>query len=198
MARTRNESLHQQRRDEILRAAARVFKAKGFHLARTEEICVEAQMSAGTVFRHFPDKRAMISAIAEIEAEHYQRELQRLASKEGLQWLARITESDFAEMMRPTPFDLGTDSWLELARDPAGKEQLLAFDKKLRASLVKVLTRGQSEGWVRESLDPRGGANLILSMFTGLTFDLEMGFSIERRPTARALADFFRTFVLKR
>ena len=35
MARPKNEELHQQRREEILLAAARTFKRCGFHAART-------------------------------------------------------------------------------------------------------------------------------------------------------------------
>ncbi|WP_244106837.1 TetR/AcrR family transcriptional regulator [Burkholderia cenocepacia] len=71
MARTRNENLHQQRRAQILTAAARVFKAKGFHGARTEDICAAADMSAGAVFRYFADKREMIDAIISVEVERY-------------------------------------------------------------------------------------------------------------------------------
>ena len=56
MARPKNEKLEIQRREEILQAAARVFRAKGFHLARTEDICTEAETS-GVI--------AALSAIAE-------------------------------------------------------------------------------------------------------------------------------------
>lgn len=195
MARTRDEGLHEQRRDEILRAAARVFKAKGFHGARTEDICAEAGLSAGTVFRHFPDKRAMITAISEVEFEHYQREIRRLATKDSLQAMAHITESELAELVCPTDFDLGADTWLELSRDPESRQRMLAFDKKLRASVAKELARGQAEGWVRASLDPRGAANLILAMFSGLSFDHAVGVPIERATTS-ALADFFGTYIL--
>ena len=196
MPRTKDTCLHDQRKEEILRAAACVFKAKGFHLARTEDICAEAALSAGTVFRHFPNKRAMITAIAEIEFERYQQEIQRLATKEGLQWMTRITAAELSELLRPTAFDLGADSWLELARDVEGKRRLLAFDKKLRATLVQELARGQAEGWVRKSLDPIGAANVILAVFSGLDFDHEIGATIEPEATARALADLFRNFII--
>ena len=196
MPRTKDTSLHDQRREEILRAAACVFKAKGFHLARTEDICAEAALSAGTVFRYFPNKRAMIMAIAEIEFERYKQEISLLATKDGLQWLTRITAAELSELLRPTAFDLGADSWLELARDAEGKKRLLAFDKKMRATLAQELARGQAEGWVRKSLDPIGAANVILAVFSGLDFDHDIGATIELRATARALADLFRNFIL--
>lgn len=195
MPRVKDDSLHQQRQEEILLAAARVFKAKGFHAARTEDICAEAGLSAGTVFRHFADKRAMIVAIAQSELEQYQHEMRRLATKQGLQWLTQITERELSELLRPTAYDLSADSWLELARDAEGSKQVLAMDKKLRATLAAVLARGQKEGWVRATLEPRGAANLIMAMFSGLAFDQEIGAQIDASATAAALSDMFRHFL---
>jgi AcrR family transcriptional regulator len=196
MPRTKDEALHEQRRDEILRAAARVFKARGFHGARTEDICAEAGLSAGTVFRHFPDKRAMIDAIAEIEFEHYKDEVRRFATKEGLSRLTRITGRELVELLAPTDYDLGADAWLELARQPESRKRLLAFERKLRAALAQELARGQAEGWVRKSLDARGAATLVVAVFTGLEFDREIGLTFEPGATAKAIADLFRSFVL--
>ena len=198
MARTKDETLHAERRAAILKAAASVFKAKGFHLARTEDICVEANLSAGTVFRHFPDKRAMIMAIAEIEFEHFNRELRRLMNKEGLQWLTRITGVELTDLLRPTIYDLGSDSWLELARDAQGKRRILALDKKLRTTLSHELARGQTEGWVRKSLEVKGTATVIMAVFSGLNFDREIGAAIDPNATARALGDLFRNFIVVR
>jgi AcrR family transcriptional regulator len=196
MARTKDEALLEQRREEILRAAARVFKAKGFHLARTEDICAEAGLSAGTVFRHFRDKRAMINAIAEMELEHYKDEIRRIATKTELERLTRITASELDALMRPTEFDLGADSSLELACDVASRKRVLTFEKKLRVALAQELARGQAEGWVRKSLDCRGTATVILAVFTGLAFDQEIGAAFESGPTAKALADLFRKFIV--
>lgn len=195
MPRVKDDTLHQKRQEEILLAAARVFKAKGFHAARTEDICAEAGLSAGTVFRHFPDKRAMITAIAERELEQYQHEVQRLATKEGLQWLTRITDKDLSELLSPTVYDLGSDSWLELVRDEAGRKQLLAVDKKLRATLAAELARGQKEGWVRKSLEPQGVANVILAVFSGLAQDQEIGARTGTPATVAALSDLFSHFI---
>jgi len=195
MARTKDDSLHEKRQEEILLAAARVFKTKGFHAARTEDICAEAGLSAGTVFRHFPDKRAMITAIAGRELEQHQREVKRLATREGLQWLTRITETELSELLCPTIYDLGADSWLELVRDEAGRKQLLAVDKKLRATLAAELSRGQQEGWVRKSLEPQGAANVILALFSGLALDQEIGARTGTAATAAALSDLFSHFI---
>src|ERR1700704_4475925 len=53
------------RRDEILEAAGRCFVRSGFHQTSMQEICAEAGMSAGNLYRYFPSKEAIIAGIAE-------------------------------------------------------------------------------------------------------------------------------------
>jgi len=195
MSRTKDQALYAQRQHEILQAAARVFKTKGFHLARTEEICAEAKLSPGTLFRHFPDKRAMIRAIAEIEFQNFRTEFQQIATREGILWLTRVSATDLAELLQPRGFQLGADTWLELARDPEGRVRLAALDTELRDALANELRRGQIQGWVRQNLDCSGAANIVLALFAGLSFDAEIGLGIDLESTARAMRDLFRGFL---
>src|SRR5436309_12566825 len=53
------------RRDEILSAAQRCFVRSGFHQASMQEICAEAGVSPGNLYRYFPSKEAIIAGIAE-------------------------------------------------------------------------------------------------------------------------------------
>lgn len=196
VARTKDEQLHKRRRKDILLAAARVFKAKGFHLARTDDICAEAGLSAGTVFRYFETKQHMIEAIAQIELESYQGAWRTLACKSGLEWLGKLTEEGLKDLLRPTEYDLSADSWLELARHEAGRAQLLEFDNQLRTTLTRELKRGQKAGWVRPSLCCAGTANILLAIFTGLQFDTEISGKVDTAATARALADLVSNHLL--
>lgn len=198
MPRVKDPHLHHQRCEEILLAAARVFKVKGFHAARTEDICAEARLSAGTVFRHFKTKQEMITAIAHSEFDSYRKALELLASKDGLEWLCNLTEEGMEELLRPTVFDLGSDSWLELARNPTSRPQLLEFDSHLRATLTRELVNGQEAGWVRPQLNAPGAANILLSIISGLDFDGEIGARLDHAATAHALADLVTNFILIR
>lgn len=53
------------RRTEILDAAERCFARSGFHRASMQDICGEAQMSPGNLYRYFPSKEALIAGICE-------------------------------------------------------------------------------------------------------------------------------------
>src|SRR5215470_218198 len=57
--------LQSDRRAEILAAAQRCFVRSGFHGASMQEICAEAGMSPGNLYRYFPSKEALIAGIAE-------------------------------------------------------------------------------------------------------------------------------------
>ena len=198
MARTRDEALHATRRQDILAAAARVFKAKGFHLARTEDICTEAGLSAGTLFRHFPDKRSMIAAIADDEFERLLSEIAQLSTKEGILWLTQITAEELEQLIEPKGFELGTDSWLELARDGEGRKRLLAVDQTLRQMISRQLEQGMAEGWIRDSVDSDGTAAILLALFSGLQLGSEVGLAVNTKATACAIADLFGGLLVSR
>ena len=197
MARTKDEHLHAQRRLQILQAASQEFKAKGFHGARTEDICAGAGLSAGTVFRYFASKEDIISTIAELEIEAYRNWIKLLATKEGLLWMARLDAQGLAELLAPTQFDLGADSWLELYRHPQYRDRMIEQDQALRASFAAALRAGQRDGWIRSELEASGAVNIISAVFSGLMFDQQTNQKLGLAATAAAIADLFRCFILQ-
>ncbi len=53
-------SAQDQRRVQILDAARACFASAGFHGASMHQICAEARMSPGALYRYFPSKDAII------------------------------------------------------------------------------------------------------------------------------------------
>lgn len=174
MARPKNETLHQERRLQILRAAAGVFRAKGFHAARTEEICSAAGMSAGTVFRYFRDKEEIIATIAEKEFESYQEINKTLFTREGVLTLANISSKELEEMWDPTGMGLGLDSWLELYRSDRFAAECKAKDVAMRTQLAASLRVGQAEGWVRPERDADEAALILMALFSGIMVEHQL------------------------
>ena len=196
MARPKNEKLETQRREEILQAAARVFRAKGFHLARTEDICIEAETSAGTLFRYFKSKKEIIEAIVEAEMKGNDEDLLALIQRQAVEKLGTLTASGLQEMLQPSGYGLATESWLELSRHPEGRKELVALSAKQEAALAALLTQGQAEGWVRPGLNTRGAASLLLILYTGVQFDADLGMNIDYDASAQAISDLINSFIL--
>ena len=53
------------RRGEVLRSAARLFRRKGFHATSTRDIAAAAGMQSGSPFYHFKSKGALLFAVME-------------------------------------------------------------------------------------------------------------------------------------
>ena len=53
------------RRQEVLRSAARLFRRKGFHATSTRDIAAAAGMRSGSPFYHFKSKGALLYAVME-------------------------------------------------------------------------------------------------------------------------------------
>jgi AcrR family transcriptional regulator len=53
-----------QTRDRILQAAQRLFAAQGFDGTTTRDLAAAASVAEGTLFRHFPNKKAILVEVA--------------------------------------------------------------------------------------------------------------------------------------
>ena len=58
------------RRHQILEAASSCFARRGFHQCTMHDICAEAQLSPGAVYRYFHSKEEIIEAMCEESARH--------------------------------------------------------------------------------------------------------------------------------
>src|SRR5262245_49153607 len=68
----------EERRAAILRAVRRVFADKGFDGTTTRELAEAARVSEGLLFKHFPNKEALFTAMqlsccTEEDQERYER-----------------------------------------------------------------------------------------------------------------------------
>jgi len=53
----------EERRSAIIHAVRRVFAEKGFHGTTTRELALAAGVSEALLFKHFPNKEALFSAM---------------------------------------------------------------------------------------------------------------------------------------
>jgi AcrR family transcriptional regulator len=52
-----------EKRDAILAAALELFAERGFHGTSVPEIAERARVGAGTIYRYFPSKEALVNAL---------------------------------------------------------------------------------------------------------------------------------------
>ena len=91
------------RRQQILEAAFSCFSRQGFHQTRMADICREAQLSPGTVYRYFRSKEEII----EVSCQECQQRQDALveAAKDGkntLEVLDQLIDYGFGMLEDPT------------------------------------------------------------------------------------------------
>lgn len=196
MARPRNDELAAERRQQILAAAARVFRSKGLHAARMEEICAEAELSPGTVYRHFDSKDEVIVAIVEAEFEHHTNLTRTfLGSPEGIETILNCDMQALGKLLMRGPFDVGMEIWLELERNPRLMKIAARADEVVRTEMADALKKAQSRKLVRSDLDVKGAVDILSAFVTGLQVDYEFNPELDLRRTAKAVSDMLTRYL---
>ena len=160
----RRDAQHQR----ILAAAMACFSRTGFHSASMNEICREAGMSAGNLYRYFPSKDSIIEALAEEERIRNSAFFQALEDAEdpvaglidiGLNYLNDAASREFR---------LCTEVLAEAQRNPRISEMFQKNIAQAREALGKALTRGVENGQVEASLDIEMTVKIIMALGDGL------------------------------
>ena len=168
MPRLADPALPERRRAQILQAARACFRERGFRDATIEEICAEARMSPGALYRYFGSKADIVAAIAIEARAEAEAELDRLASHDGLiDGLARMARIFFEAFDSDADAALFADIWAEAARDPVLAKTLRERDQAARARLAAVIGNALSAGVAHPALDPPDAADVLLAALEG-------------------------------
>nr|PPQ62228.1 TetR/AcrR family transcriptional regulator [Streptomyces sp. QL37] len=160
-------------REQIIEAARALFAERGPDVP-TEEVARRAGVGTGTLYRRFPDRQALISAVAS-DGFHRVVAIARTAEDEEPDaWgaLTRFVHQAGAELRLATWLSVWfASAWAELQEDPE--------NRRLRQILLKILDRivrrAQSDGDMRPDVDTGDVALLIALLFRpipGLRTDL--------------------------
>ncbi|MFF9578982.1 TetR/AcrR family transcriptional regulator [Streptomyces rubiginosohelvolus] len=169
-------------REQIIAAARELFAERGPDVP-TEEVARRACVSTGTLYRRFPDRKALISAVA-LDGFHRVVAIARTAEDEepdAWQALTRFVHQASTELRLATWLSVWfASTWADLQEDPE--------NHRLRHILLKILDRlvhsAQSAGDMRPDADTGDLALLVallLRPIPGLHTELS------RRSAERAL-----------
>jgi AcrR family transcriptional regulator len=163
-----NVQRQSDRRAEILEAAERCFARSGFHQASMQEICAEAGMSPGNLYRYFPSKEAIIAGIAESNraeaAADFAAVIQGDDFFSGFAALARhyLVERTADEIA------LCAEIMTESRRNPEIARIYQAIDKDVKAGLVEVLRSAAARGEISPDLEFERIVIVLLAIGDGI------------------------------
>jgi AcrR family transcriptional regulator len=163
-----NTQLQSDRRAEILAAAQRCFVRSGFHGASMQEICAEAGMSPGNLYRYFPSKESLIAGIAERDRAEVAQEFASVDLSHGFfAVLEGMARHHFAE--RPDEqVKLCTEVMAEARRHPEIERIHTAFDADVKKWLVDLFRAGAERGDIPKDVDFGAVVDMLMIIADGL------------------------------
>ena len=157
------------RSNEIVDAAAACFLRKGFHQSTMQDICAEAQLSPGAIYRYFASKDEIMRAVIERNTERWTEvvEHSKQLSPEpgavlwaiGQYFFQRFHEPDFEQRV-----GMEIECRPEILRDPELRGALRTQMQTVR-SLIAGLVRAQ---YGDADIDAESMVNLFMAIYTGL------------------------------
>lgn len=158
------------RRAEILAAAQGCFAKSGFHQTSMQEICAEAQMSPGNLYRYFPSKEAIIAGIAEQNradaAQSFAAVMQSPKFFEGLAQLARH------HLVDRTAEEVGlcAEIMAESRRNPAVARIFQDIERDVKDRMAAMLRHAADRGEIAAGLDHEAVATALMVLADGMSW----------------------------
>lgn len=169
MARHADPALPERRRTQILDAARACFRERGFRLTTIEDVCAEARISPGALYRYFDSKADIIAAIALDARAEAEAMLDRVNDSEGLvDGLAELARVFFETFDGDGDAALLADIWAEAARDQMLAKALLSREQAAIGRLVLAIERAQRAGAIYPALPPAEAAEALISGLEGM------------------------------
>ncbi len=169
MARKFDPDLSEARRKQILAATARCVLRKGFHQTSMQDICAEAAMSPGGVYRYFEGKEAIIVAMAEEERRDNQEIIDELKQTRDPVGSLRVIFFELLKFFADESYGrLALELHAEGARNKSVWNLLARNERELKEALIAALDRGQKAGKITPELPSPALAQVILAMIDGL------------------------------
>jgi TetR/AcrR family transcriptional repressor of uid operon len=168
MARAANVQRQSDRREEILAAAQRCFVRNGFHQTSMQEICAEAGMSPGNLYRYFSSKEAIIAGIAERDRAEVASEFANADLSHGLfAVLEGMAHHHFS--VRPMEqVQLCTEIMSEARRHPEIARISASFDADVKRWLTGLFKAAADRGDISHDVDFEAVATMLMIIADGV------------------------------
>jgi AcrR family transcriptional regulator len=163
-----NLQLQSDRRAEILGAAQRCFVRSGFHGASMQEICTEAGMSPGNLYRYFASKEALVAGIAERDRAEVAQQFAKVDLGHGFfAVLEGLAQHHFAEKPAEQVL-LCTEVMAEARRNAEIARISAGFDADVKKWLVDLLRSGSEHGDIPGDVDFDGVVTMLMIIADGV------------------------------
>jgi AcrR family transcriptional regulator len=162
------------RRRQILDAARRCFVRNGFHATTMQDVLVEADLSAGAVYRYFRSKDEIIAAIAGEAVAEIAGAVDGAFDAADPPPLDQVLGAAFLAIQRVDAEQgiarLALQVWGEAVRSPALAEVLTGEIGRVRGSLAGLVRVYQDRGLIDADAPAEQVAQVLIGLLPGFVF----------------------------
>lgn len=168
MARLPDPLLADRRKRQILDAAIACFRRRGFHQATMQEICAEADISAGALYRYFNSKAEIIAAIAEDKHTDSDGMLSKAAQSGPVIDALSLVARDFFQRFADGDGALIAEIFAEAIRDESVAAPLRQLNDHSVKYCTEAIKAAQLRDEVDKKLDASEAANTLFAAIEGI------------------------------
>jgi AcrR family transcriptional regulator len=159
------------RREQILDAARTCFLRNGFHQTSMHDVIREANLSVGAVYRYFPSKTDLITAIAGQVIEQITAVFDGLATQQPplpiVVSMERAVDLVTANTGPDGILRLALQVWSEATTDPALASFVDGVYRRIREILILLARRAIDNGDLPAGSDPYAIGVVLFSLMPG-------------------------------
>ena len=177
-----NAQLQSDRRTEILDAAERCFARAGFHQASMQEICAEAGMSPGNLYRYFPSKEALIAGISERNRADAMASFAQV--DQSADFFAGLAQLARHHLVDRTDSEVGlcAEIMSESRRNADVARLYHEIEGDIKKRIAAMLETARDRGEISADVDVEAAATVLMVLGDGMSWrrSVEKGFDAER------------------
>jgi len=155
----------ERRREQILKAATRVFARQGYHRASVADIIAEAGIARGTFYLYFPGKREIFSELVDVFAVRIANALQRINLGKGQpSWedQLRTNTRKLAALLLEEAELFAILYHYSMGLDPDYDAKIQEFYGRVAFAIQGALSLGQEMGIIRQGIHLELAARIML------------------------------------
>lgn len=189
-----NQERFEERQRQIREAALACFRRSGFHQASMADICAEARMSAGNLYRYYDSKEAIIAAICEQDRQEVTRRLEAMSGRpDFFAAMLELTGEALDQGARLEKSKFGCEVLAEAMRNERVAEIVRRHHAALLEACATGIAQAQAMRQIDPELDPMLAAMLLIAAGDGLGLKLALHPEID----AYRSIELFKLLVLR-
>jgi TetR/AcrR family transcriptional repressor of uid operon len=178
---------NEQRRQQVLDAAAECFRRRGFHAASMAEISKTAGMSVGHIYHYFENKEAIIAAMVESKAQELIAKMDAMRQQQDLLTaMVEKVDEGMAKNADQALAALKIEVLAEATRNARILDTLRASDR-LALGKMKENTAAANPALADDPRTVDGRANVIAALFDGIAIRALLNPDFDREAVLEAL-----------